>query len=301
MGSLSESLARVALLGYFAAGTVLGLALLSSWIGLVGTRMLAGSRLPSSPSGAHTLRIPPSSVARGLVWLGFAALSLSVAARTAAAGRPPYANQYEFAVAFAWTVLAGYLLLPRERVVRGLTPAVLALALGLLLYASTLPSAITPPVPALQNRLLLGLHVGCALVAYGANAVAFVAALLFLAQRQVRVRSGWVRVLPDARLLDELGYGAVMVSFPMLGATLLLGSWWSSIAWGSYWSWDPKQSATLATWLVYAAYLHTRVNREWQGRGSALLLVLGFCATLLTFAGNLFFGGLHSYAGVTDA
>ncbi len=169
----------------------------------------------------------------------------------------------------------------------------------MLLYASTLPSTLIEPSPALQNPLLLTLHVGCAVVAYGANAVAFVAGLLFLMQHVLTRQAGRApSFLPPASVLDDLGYRSVMLGFPLLGAVLLLGSWWSAVAWGSYWSWDPKQSATLATWLIYGAYLHVRVVREWQGTGAALLLVLGFAATLLTYFGNLFFGGLHSYAGV---
>jgi cytochrome c-type biogenesis protein CcsB len=236
-------------------------------------------------------------VAVRLGWLGLLTLTASITARGLAAGRPPYANQYEFAIAFAWGTLAIYLLLRRTSTT--LLPAVLTLVLGLLLYAGMLPSEITPPVPALQNRLILALHVGCAVVAYGANGVAFTAACLFLIQLAIQRHTGETsRRLPDLSALDALGYRAVMLGFPMLGAVLLLGSWWSWVAWGSYWSWDPKQSATLATWLLYGAYLHSRTVRERQGLLSALLLIAGFGSTLLTYLGNLFFGGLHSYSGL---
>ena len=70
------------------------------------------------------------------------------------------------------------------------------------------------------------------------------------------------------------------------------------MAWGSYWSWDPKETASLVTWLIYGTYLHARVVRGWRGNRAAMLLMLGFGATLLTYFGNLFFGGLHSYAGL---
>ena len=290
-----EWLARLSLYAYFAAACVVAATLLLGWLAVAGVGAAAGR------AGRGT-RLPARAAGVVLPWgvrLALACLSASVLARAIVAGRPPWANQYEFAVAFAWACLAAYLALARRAEARPMAPGVLALALGLLLYASTLPSAVTPPVPALQSPLLLGLHVGCALVAYAANAVAFVAALLFLVQLWLRWRRGRVsRRLPAPRTLDEVGYGAVMVGFPLLGATLLLGSWWSSIAWGSYWSWDPKQTSTLATWLVYAVYLHTRVLRERQNVASAALLVLGFALTLLTYAGNLFFGGLHSYSGV---
>lgn len=293
----SETLARLSLYGYFAAGATLAAGLLLAWAGLVGGEL---ARTSSQTTRMSTLRISDWSatwVASGLGWLGLLMLTASITARGLAAGRPPYANQYEFAIAFAWGILAIYLLLRRTSTT--LLPAVLTLVLGILLYAGTLPSEITPPVPALQNRLILALHVGCAVVAYGANGVAFVAACLFLIQVAIWRRTGETsRRLPNLSALDDLGYQAVMLGFPTLGAVLLLGSWWSWVAWGSYWSWDPKQSATLATWLLYGAYLHTRTLRERQGLLSALLLIAGFGSTLLTYLGNLFFGGLHSYSGL---
>jgi cytochrome c-type biogenesis protein CcsB len=104
--------------------------------------------------------------------------------------------------------------------------------------------------------------------------------------------------LPEPALLDEIGHKAVVIGFPFLTAVIVLGAIWAEVAWGSYWSWDPKESASLVTWLIYAAYLHARVVRDWAGRRAAVLLLVGFAATLLTYFGNYFFGGLHSYAGL---
>lgn len=294
-----EMLALLALYGHFLAGLSLATVLLMGWI-LISVRQFVPSSA-ASPVLANSLRPARSwhTVQMTLILLAFSALTGSLLLRAVAVGRAPYSNQYEFAVVFAWGVLLLYLLLAQRHREPALAAGALVVALGLLLYASTIPSAVTPQPPALQNSLLLTLHVGCAVVAYAANAVAFIAGALFLVQRLAyRWRGQPLSGLPSTPLLDELGYRSVMVSFPMLGAVLLLGSWWSAIAWGSYWNWDPKQSATLGVWLLYAAYLHTRVLREWQGTGGALLLVLGFAATLLTYLGNLFFSGLHSYAGV---
>jgi ABC-type transport system involved in cytochrome c biogenesis permease subunit len=77
----------------------------------------------------------------------------------------------------------------------------------------------------------------------------------------------------------------------------MLGALWGSIAWGRYWGWDPKETAALVTWLIYAGYLHARVLRGWQGVRTAGLLLLGFAAVLFTFYGNHFLGGLHTYGG----
>ena len=87
-----------------------------------------------------------------------------------------------------------------------------------------------------------------------------------------------------------------MIAYPLLTVMIILGAIWADIAWGRYWSWDPKETAALVTWLIYGGYLHARVVRDWRGKRAAWLLVLGFAAVLFTYFGNLFFGGLHSYA-----
>ncbi|MDL2336112.1 MAG: cytochrome c biogenesis protein CcsA, partial [Chloroflexota bacterium] len=92
---------------------------------------------------------------------------------------------------------------------------------------------------------------------------------------------------------------AVIIGFPIFATMIILGSWWASIAWGRYWGWDPKETSALVTWLIYAVYLHARSQRGWAGRPAALILVIGFGAVMMTYlGGNLFFGGLHSYAGL---
>jgi cytochrome c-type biogenesis protein CcsB len=167
---------------------------------------------------------------------------------------------------------------------------VLPVGLALLLYATTIPSAAAPLVPALQNSLLLTVHVAVAVIAYGAFAVGFAAAVLYLLQP-----GGGRLSLPKRDLLDDLSYRATLIGFPFLTLTIVLGAIWADVAWGRYWSWDPKESASLVTWLVCGAYLHARAARGWRGRRAALLLMVVFAASLFTYFGNLFFGGLHSY------
>ncbi len=230
-----------------------------------------------------------------LGWLATAALTACLAFRTVATGHGPFANMYEFAIAFAWGTLAAYMWFEHRYHQRILGIIALAVALALMLYATTIPSTIEPLVPALQNNLLLTVHVAVAIVAYGSFTVAFAAAVLFLIQPET---GRWG--LPKPELLDEIGYRAIVVGFPFLSLVIILGALWAEVAWGTYWSWDPKETASLVTWLIYAAYLHARIVRGWRGQRSAWLLIAGFGATLFTYFGNLFFGGLHSYAGLSQ-
>jgi len=264
--------------------------------GLRVTRMQAVG--PSVRTGTLGLVVRPRPVAFGrygsiLGWLGFAFLTAWLVFRTLATGHGPFANMHEFAVAFAWGILGAYAWIDRAYQQRVLGLLVLPLATGLMLYAATLPSAIEPLIPALQNNLLLTVHVAVAIVAYGSFSIAFGAAVLFLIQP-----AGGRWGLPEPAILDDIGHKAVVIGFPFLTAVIVLGAIWAEVAWGTYWSWDPKESASLVTWLIYAAYLHARVVRDWTGRRAAVLLLIGFAATLLTYFGNYFFGGLHSYAGL---
>jgi cytochrome c-type biogenesis protein CcsB len=221
----------------------------------------------------------------------FLFLSASLFLRALATGHGPFTSMFEFSAAFAWAILAFHFYFEAHYHLRMLAMLLLAVAVGLLAYATTVSNDGRPLVPALQNQVLLTVHVAVAVVAYAAFTVAFGTAVLHLVQRKDTVR--W---LPRSAVLDEIGYKAVLVGFPMLTLTILLGAVWAEIAWGTYWSWDPKETASLATWLVYAGYLHARLVRDWRGQRSALLLIGGFAATLFTYYGNLFLGGMHGYA-----
>lgn len=227
-------------------------------------------------------------------WGGTTFLGAALLARMAASGHGPFSNMYEFSTAFAFGVAASYAGVERRFRTRSLGILVLLVALALLGYASSLPATIEPLVPALQNNTLLTVHVTLAIVAYGILSVSFAASLLYLVQR--KLGATW---LPSAAVLDDIGYRSVMVGFPALALVIIIGALWADIAWGRYWGWDPKETASLITWLVYGGYLHARAIGGWQGTRSALLLVLGFAAVLFTYFGNLYFGGLHSYGGVS--
>jgi cytochrome c-type biogenesis protein CcsB len=248
-------------------------------------------------TGGPTLAASPSPLTRAasaLTWIAVAALGASLLLRGIAVGRGPWGNMFEFTVAFSFSMLAGYQILARRYAIRSIGFIPTGVALALLLYAASLPSEISPLVPALQNAPLLTIHVGMAVLSYGIFATSFAAGVAYLVQGQ-QDRFSW---LPSHKVLDEVAYRAVIIGFPIFATMIILGSWWASIAWSRYWGWDPKETAALVTWLTYAVYLHARNQRSWAGRPAALLLVVGFGMVLITYSGSLWFSGLHSYSGL---
>lgn len=254
---------------------------------------------------AATLTEPSEPLARGrsnalerpailLTVVAFGLLTLAVLARAIVVGRGPWGNLFEFSVAFAWSIIGGYLWLTTRYPIRSIGFLPLGVAGALALYAASLPSEIRPLLPALNNAPLLTIHVGMAVLAYGIFATAFAAGVGYLVQGP-KDRFAW---LPSHRTLDEVAYRAVIVGFPIFATMIILGSWWASIAWSRYWGWDPKETAALVTWLTYAVYLHARNQRRWAGRPAALLLVVGFVMVLVTYSGSLWFSGLHAYSGL---
>jgi cytochrome c-type biogenesis protein CcsB len=239
----------------------------------------------------------PSGLSRASTWLGvmaFALLAASMLVRAYLVERGPWGNLYEFSEAFATSILGAYLVLERRYPIKSIGFIAVGLSLGMALYASSLPPEIKPLVPALANPPLLTIHVGLAMLSYGIFATSFAAGVGYLVQGRDD-RFSW---LPSHKVLDQVAYRAVIVGFPIFATMIILGSWWASIAWSAYWSWDPKETAALVTWLSYAIYLHARNQKAWAGRPAALLLVVAFGMVLVTYSGSLWFNGLHAYSGL---
>ena len=282
--------------GFLAAGVAFVGYVVYAATGVRATRLRAAGADADAPrtgfvAGPRTQAVGLYASLLVLVAIGF--VTVSLVCRTLATGHGPFANMYEFSVAFAWGILVVLAWFEHRYRQRLLGLVALPVAFGLMAYALTIPSTIEPLVPALQNSLLLTVHVAVAIVAYGSFTVAFASAVLHLAQPEA---GRWG--LPRPAALDEIGYRSIVVGFPFLTLTIVLGALWADTAWGRYWGWDPKETASLVTWFIYGAYLHARVMRGWRGNRAAWLLVLGFAATLFTYFGNLFFGGLHSYSGL---
>ena len=237
---------------------------------------------------------PISAIAAALAVIATGSLGVALIARAIVVGRGPWGNLYEFTISFAFGICAAAIIFDRKQRLPALSTIAYGVALALLAYATTLPNAVVDLVPALQHPFLLTIHVGMAMLSYGIFAFAFAAGVAYLLQGD-NDRYSW---LPPAKRLDLVAFRAVTVAFPLFAGMLILGSIWASIAWSRFWGWDPKETSALATWLIYAVYLHARSQRGWQGRPAALLLVIGFVAVLLTYSGNLWVTGLHTYSGL---
>lgn len=243
-------------------------------------------------------------VAVALTVLAFVLHAGGFVTRGLAAGRAPWGNMYEFALAAALAATAAYLVLLRREPVRALgvwVVGLVTLALGLAVTVLYAPAGDL--VPALNSWWLI-VHVAAAIVAGGMFTVGAGLTLLFLARDRADRRrggaEGWVqRVLPAARTAESLAHAAHVFAFPIWTFAVIAGAIWAEDSWGRYWGWDPKETWAFITWVLYAAYLHAQSTAGWRGRRAAWFAVAGFLAFLFNFFGvNLWITGLHSYAGV---
>ncbi len=111
------------------------------------------------------------------------------------------------------------------------------------------------------------------------------------------VRPSKRRLVPSAAGLDRLAYRIIALAFPIWTFAVIAGAIWAQEAWGRYWGWDPKETWSFITWVVFAGYLHARATSGWKGRRAAVIALVGFVSLLVTYyAVNLWIVGLHSYA-----
>ena len=216
-------------------------------------------------------------------------------------GHAPLSNMYESMSFFALCVMAAYLVVEWRFKNKALGAVVAPIAFIILASnALFFPDDIRPLVPALQSDWLL-YHVITSFVSYGAFAVSFGVSILYLvkmkAEKKGLKEGSLLGMFPELKFLDEVNYKSIAVGFPLLSLGIITGAAWANYAWGTYWSWDPKETWSLITWFVYAAYLHARFTRGWAGARAALLSIIGFAAVVFTYFGvNFLLSGLHSYA-----
>ena len=207
-------------------------------------------------------------------------------------GHAPLANFYESLIFFAWAVVLLFAVVEWRIKNRTLGVFVLPVPFLLMAFASLSPSIdsrIQPLIPALQSNWLTS-HVLTCFMGYAAFTVAFALGVMYLLGRYELFR-----FLPAGEILDELVYQHAALGFVLLTIGIATGSVWAHYAWGSYWSWDPKETWSLITWLIYAVMLHARYVRDWRGTRMAVMAVIGFAAMLFTYLGVNYLPGLHTY------
>ncbi|GAB4325522.1 MAG: hypothetical protein Kow0059_21580 [Candidatus Sumerlaeia bacterium] len=234
-----------------------------------------------------------------LLLVGFAEALLGVVARWILAGRAPLSNMYEsftFAITGMVLVALVFELVTRAKVA-GFGSAVLGFVFMVLAHkAPIFDSQIRPLMPALQSSWLT-YHVVTIMLSYSAFALSFFVSVAYLAKDFLGGdRVALLRRLPSLEVMDVFNYKIIAVGFPLLTLGIILGAVWAATAWGRPWGFDPKETWSAITWLVYAIYLHVRYLAGWKGRRAALMAILGFGCVLFTYLGvNYLLPGLHSY------
>ncbi|HBP64247.1 MAG TPA: c-type cytochrome biogenesis protein CcsB, partial [Desulfosporosinus sp.] len=231
--------------------------------------------------------------------------TFAIILRMITSGHPPLSNGYEFLLTFVGGILAVYLFAEFRYKLRSLGAFVMPIPCLLLMFIimSMGPEErIAQAVPPALKSQWLTFHVITAMFAYGAFAVSFGLGIMYLLKLSKegngeKLSQGIVSRFPSLEVLDELAYKVVGFAFPLLTLCIITGAIWANYAWGTYWSWDPKETWSLITWIIYAGYLHARLMYGWKGKRAAWMAVFGFAAVLFTFFGvNYFLPGLHSYA-----
>ncbi|MTD97617.1 MULTISPECIES: c-type cytochrome biogenesis protein CcsB [Corynebacterium] len=239
-----------------------------------------------------------------LLWLGIALHLAAIVLRGLATGRFPFGNLYEYMLMVTAGAMVVATIAMQRKEWRTLWPWLLTPILALMFYGSTkLYAESAPVVPALQSHWL-PIHVTVVSLGASIGVVSGIASLLsVLREFQPKgVESGFfgalARPLPSAKKLDRLAYRLGVVALPTLGLGIVLGAIWAESAWGRYWGWDPKETVSFATWILYAAYLHARATPAFRKAAPYINI-----AAMLLMVFNLFFinmvvSGLHSYAGL---
>jgi cytochrome c-type biogenesis protein CcsB len=238
-------------------------------------------------------------IAASAAWLGLAINTVALVLHGTREARIPLTSGYDFAMLFAWGIVAAYLVTEIVTGQRTLGGIPLFLAVALHLYARHV-FGDTPQVnlpPALKNPFWLTVHVIVAVVAYGVLAVSFATAMMYLLRRWADKRKrAWVaQRIPEQGWLDVVTYRVVAFAFPFLTLVVITGAIWADTAWGRPWAWDPKETLSLVAWAFYALYLHSRLLTGWRGVGNAICAIVGFLAVLFCYVGPNYLPGLHSY------
>ena len=239
--------------------------------------------------------------------LGAALQASAVVLRGVAAQRAPWGNMYEFVSAALLFAVIVYLVLALRFGMRWLGIGVtLVLSVGLGLAVTEFYVDVAPLVPALHSVWFI-IHIVAACISAAAFNIGAIAAIMYLIRDRAERKAdeagtelvGYLAKLPTSRRLDLISYRLHAFAVPIWTFTIVAGAIWAQYAWGRFWNWDPKETWSLITWLVYVGYLHARATAGWRGRRVAIIAVVGVITFWFNFIGvNLLFSGLHSYSGI---
>ncbi|MBG0738129.1 c-type cytochrome biogenesis protein CcsB [Paeniglutamicibacter antarcticus] len=255
-----------------------------------------------------TTRRATARVAVALTLIAAIVHGAGVLTRGLAAGRVPWGNMYEFCTTGGFVVAAVFLIVLTRRDLRFLGTFVIGLVLVMMTAASVAfwtPAGHLPP--ALQSYWLI-IHVSIAVMSSALFTLTFAMSVLQLVQsrRETALTGGaadklpFMRLVPPALSLENMAYRINAIAFVGWTLTLMFGSIWAEAAWGRFWGWDTKEVWTFVIWVVYAGYLHARATRGWTGTRAAWLSIVGYLCVVFNFSiVNVYFAGLHSYAGIS--
>lgn len=233
-----------------------------------------------------------NKVARLAWWLflaGTVMLTAYLICRGVIARRIPLSNQFEFATAFAWGIAVMLVVLQTRTKAEWIRVAAMPMVFLVLSYAALQPREITELMPALKSAWF-GLHIGSAVFSYASFVLAGCAGVRFL------VLSKKTGTGAQLKQIDYLCYRLVALGFLLLTVVILSGAIWAEQAWSAFWTWDPKETWALITWILYAIYLHLRLRRKLSSKVMAWIVVIAVPVVLFTFVGvNTLLPGLHSY------
>ena len=239
-----------------------------------------------------------------LMWLGIALHLAAIVLRGLATGRFPFGNLYEYVLMVTAGVMVVATLAMQRKEWRTLWPWLLTPILALMFYGSTkLYAESAPVVPALQSHWL-PIHVTVVSLGASIGIVSGIASLLSILRvhQPKGVETGFfgalARPLPSAKKLDQLAYRLGVVTLPTLGLGIVLGAIWAESAWGRFWGWDPKETVSFATWILYAAYLHARATPSFRKAAPWINVMAMALMVFNLFFINMVVSGLHSYAGL---
>ena len=229
-------------------------------------------------------RKPIASAALWAAFLGLRAHFIYFSLRWSESGRIPVTNFFEAISAFGMGIILVFLIMELRYRIPALGTFMLPLVLLLMAPAAITSREIAGLNPILKS-VWLGVHTSLALLGDAAFAFAFIVSVMYLLQEQQLKHKQLGAIfhrLPPLDVMDTISYRALSIGWPLFTLGMITGSIWAESAWGAYWSWQPKETASLLVWLIYLALLHLRTI-GWRGRKMAWLSIAGFVFVLVSF------------------